>query len=60
MAREADVLRAEKARAAARAKELERVVAEQEALLAEVRAYAGSVRARRAALAGEIHRLKAI
>jgi hypothetical protein len=56
---EADELRAEKARVEAQGRELERVVEQQEKLLAEVRAYAGLVRFRRAALAEEFRRLKA-
>jgi hypothetical protein len=59
LARETDELRAEKARVEARARELERVVEQQEKLLAEARAYAGRVRLRRAALADEFRRLKA-
>jgi hypothetical protein len=59
LAREADELRAEKARVEAQARDLERIVEQQEKLLAEVRAYAGRVRLRRAALAEEFRRRKA-
>ena len=59
LAREADELRAEKARVMSRAQELEHIVTQQESLLAEVRAYAGRVKLRRAALVDEFHRLKA-
>ncbi|MEO7330347.1 MAG: hypothetical protein ABI193_17355 [Minicystis sp.] len=59
LAQEADELRAEKARVMRRAQELEHIVAQQESLLAEVHAYAGRVRLRRAALVDEFHRLKA-
>lgn len=59
LAQEANELRTEKARMEALAREIERVVEQQEKLLAEVRAYAGRVRLRRAALAEEFRRLKA-
>jgi hypothetical protein len=59
LAREAEELRTEKARAEAWARELERIVEQQEKLLAEARAYAGGLRLRRAALADEVRRLKA-
>jgi hypothetical protein len=59
MAREADELRAEKARVEARTRELERVVTQQERLLAEARAYAKRLRLERAALTDEFRRLKA-
>jgi hypothetical protein len=59
LTRETDELRAEKARVAAWAGELEHIVAEQEKLLSEARAYAGRLRVRRAALADEARRLKA-
>ena len=59
LARETDALRIEKARVEARARELERIVDQQEQLLAEARAYAGRVRLRRAALTDEFRRLKA-
>jgi hypothetical protein len=59
LAHESDDLRAEKARVEARVRELERVVEQQEKLLAEARAYASRVRLRGAALADEFHRLKA-
>lgn len=58
LAREAEELRAAKARVEARARELERIVHQQEELLTEVRAYAGRVRSRRAELADEFRRLK--
>lgn len=59
LAQDAEHLRAEKVRAEAWARELERVVEQQEKLLAEARAYAGRLRLRRAALADEVRRLKA-
>jgi hypothetical protein len=59
VAREIEELRVEKARVDERNRELERVIEQQESLLAEVRAYAGRVRVRRAELADELRRLKA-
>ena len=59
IALETEDLRAERARVEAWARELERVVEQQENLLVEARAYAGRLRVRRAALADEARRLKA-
>jgi hypothetical protein len=59
LGREADELRARKAQLDAQARGLEGVVAQQERLLAEARAYAERLRLRRTALTDEFRRLKA-
>jgi hypothetical protein len=58
LAREADELRAAKAEADARAGALERIVEQDQKLLAEARAYADRLRERRDALREEFDRLR--
>lgn len=58
MAEEANDLRARTAQVEAEAMELERIVAQQEKLLAEARAYAERLRQRRSALTDEFHRVR--
>ena len=55
---ETDALRERKARVEAASAELERIVARQETLLADVRAYADMLRRRRTALAEEFRRVQ--
>jgi hypothetical protein len=55
---EADALRGRKARVEAASAELERIVAQQEKLLADAHAYADLLRRRRTALADEFRRVQ--
>jgi hypothetical protein len=56
LARETEALRSEKATVEDEVRELERIVAEQEGLLADARAYAERLRRRRTALAEDFRR----
>ena len=58
LTREADELRARKAQVEAHARELERIVEQQERLLAEAHAYAERLRKTRNALADEFQRVR--